>query len=197
MYDLYAADGLATGFDASPDVGLDPTTVGWTLLGSVDTRTLLGNNGQHGVSFTDDTGSLGDFRYFTMAAFAEPSTNPGFQWNFHTFFGEVDIIEVAGGPVDGLAGDFNGDGFVDAADYTVWRDNLGSSDESAFAPGTGSGNGSGIDGEDYNLWRANFGMTSGFGLVSAGPVAVPEPAAVTLLACVVGLSAFRIRKTRK
>ena len=26
---------------------------------------------------------------------------------------------------DSLAGDFNGDGTVDAADYTVWRDGLG------------------------------------------------------------------------
>src|SRR4029077_666443 len=29
--------------------------------------------------------------------------------------------------VGGLPGDFNNDGIVDAADYTVWRDHLGSS----------------------------------------------------------------------
>ena len=41
-----------------------------------------------------------------------------------------------------LAGDFNGDNVVDAADYVVWRNSGGS--QSA-----------------YDLWRANFGQTGG------------------------------------
>jgi hypothetical protein len=58
-------------------------------------------------------------------------------------------------------GDYNGDGSTDAADYTVWRDNLGAADESAFAPGTG--NGGGVDASDYVTWRTNFGATGGAG----------------------------------
>jgi hypothetical protein len=75
-----------------------------------------------------------------------------------------------------LAGDFNGDGIVDAADYTVWRDNLGAANESAFAPGTG--NGGGINASDYQLWRSQFG-TSAAALATAGSTsaAVPEPVA--------------------
>ncbi len=93
----------------------------------------------------------------------------------------------------GLQGDFNGDGFVDAADYTLWRDNLGATDESAFAEGTGNGIG-GIDADDYLLWRANFGNTNA-GSVGDSPSAVPEPATVCLaLLGVVSAAVFARRK---
>ena len=46
-------------------------------------------------------------------------------------------LSFGGGSV-GLAGDYNGNGTVDAADYVVWRDNLGAADESAL-----NGNGDG------------------------------------------------------
>jgi hypothetical protein len=71
-------------------------------------------------------------------------------------------------------GDFNGDGVVDAADYTVWRDNLGAADESAFA--AGAGNGGGIDATDYDVWRTQFGSNVP-GALSADSAAVPEPSA--------------------
>ncbi|TWT43117.1 G8 domain-containing protein [Botrimarina hoheduenensis] len=54
-------------------------------------------------------------------------------------------------------GDFNNDGVVDAADYTVWRDNLGASNENAIA---GNGDGGGITDADRLLWAANFGATA-------------------------------------
>jgi len=57
---------------------------------------------------------------------------------------------------DGLAGDFNNDGTVDAADYVIWRKMGGSP-------------------EQYNEWRANFGMSSPGG-GSFNVSAVPEPA---------------------
>lgn len=61
---------------------------------------------------------------------------------------------------DGLPGDFNGDGFVDAADYTVWRDGLGE----AFAQ------------NDYDTWAKNY-TTSTPGDPAA---AAPEPSAALL-----------------
>ena len=55
------------------------------------------------------------------------------------------------------AGDFNRNGIVDAADYTVWQDNLGG-DESALG---GNGDGSGIvDAGDLALWESSFGNTA-------------------------------------
>ena len=67
-----------------------------------------------------------------------------------------------------LAGDYNTDGIVDAADYTVWRDGLGSTYTEA----------------DYDVWKAHFGDALGgsgaIGLGGAYP-AVPEPATLVML----------------
>ncbi len=74
-----------------------------------------------------------------------------------------------------LAGDYNGDGAVDVADYTVWRDALGSTTNVA-ADGDGSGS---VDMADYALWAASYGAT----VASAGPArGVPEPLAIQLFA---------------
>ena len=52
-------------------------------------------------------------------------------------------------------GDYNLDGTVDLADYTVWRNNLGASGAPFI---TGDGNGDGlVDAADYLFWKANFG----------------------------------------
>ncbi len=53
-------------------------------------------------------------------------------------------------------GDYNVDGVVDAADYTVWRDQLGST-APAFSGADGDGSGI-VDQIDYDLWRANYGV---------------------------------------
>lgn len=69
---------------------------------------------------------------------------------------------------DAHLGDYNGDGTVDAADYTVWRDSLGSSGAGLAADGDGNNV---IDTNDYSIWRANYGNSSGAGSVSSVPEA--------------------------
>jgi autotransporter-associated beta strand protein len=80
----------------------------------------------------------------------------------------------------GLEGDYNEDGVVDAADYVVWRKNVGAE----TLPNRGQGVSGNVGDEDYNVWRSRFGDTSpggaGIGVSSA---AVPEPSA-SLLALV-------------
>ena len=66
----------------------------------------------------------------------------------------------------GVAGDYNNDGKVDAADYTVWRDHLGQT----FAlpnemPGVTTGM---VTQEDYDYWKAHFGAMAGSGAGSRG-----------------------------
>jgi serralysin len=78
-----------------------------------------------------------------------------------------------------LVGDYNQDGTVDAADYSVWRNSLGQTGTSLAADGDGNGR---IDAADFALWKSHFGMSSGAGGGSlAGGGSVPEPAGATLL----------------
>src|SRR5690606_17279994 len=77
-----------------------------------------------------------------------------------------------------LPGDFNGDGIVDAADYTVWRNNLGGDD--AVLGGNGHTNGV-VDTEDYLVWKDNFGKAAGAGAIELAATQVPEPSSVALI----------------
>ncbi len=73
-----------------------------------------------------------------------------------------------------IPGDYNVDGLVNAADYTVWRDNRGTS---AVLPNDPTG---GIIGAaQYNTWRTNFNAGGNFGPL--GATAVPEPASVVVM----------------
>lgn len=72
-----------------------------------------------------------------------------------------------------LTGDYNGDGVVDAADYTVWRAALTTQDLAA------DGNGNNVvDAGDFTVWRANYGQSSA---AASSAAAVPEPATCLLL----------------
>ncbi|WP_197529415.1 sulfatase-like hydrolase/transferase [Botrimarina mediterranea] len=74
-----------------------------------------------------------------------------------------------------LSGDYNGDGAVDAADYTTWRD----MDGQAVPAGTrADGNGDGMVNQlDYAVWSANYGQAFASG---ADSNATPEPTGASL-----------------
>jgi hypothetical protein len=85
------------------------------------------------------------------------------------------------------AGDYNGNGAVDAADYIVWRDLFGQNvsltaeNPAATTPGV-------VDEEDYVFWKSRFGQTAagGFDAVATGSAsgAVPEPTSLAVLSLV-------------
>jgi hypothetical protein len=100
-----------------------------------------------------------------------------------------------------VAGDFSGDGVVDAADYTVWRDNLDVSGLSLLADADGSGV---VDAQDYEWWRVNYSGPPGTsaGVRYMNPAAtsaqtlasVPEPTSLGLITSTIfsmGLAARR------
>ncbi|MEO1498898.1 MAG: hypothetical protein AAFV43_17310, partial [Planctomycetota bacterium] len=60
-----------------------------------------------------------------------------------------------------VSGDYNRDGVVDLADYTVWRDELGSGG-GVYAGADGTGDGS-VTNSDYNVWDDYFGSTATVG----------------------------------
>ncbi|MEM1028014.1 MAG: dockerin type I repeat-containing protein, partial [Planctomycetota bacterium] len=87
----------------------------------------------------------------------------------------------------GLAGDYNLDGVVNAADYTVWADNFGSSSNLAA-----DGNGDGVvNAADYTVWADNFGAQLG---TLNQPATIPEPGTLTCLLGALLLSSRRITK---
>lgn len=84
--------------------------------------------------------------------------------------------------------DANGDGLVDAADFTIWRDTEGSaSDLRADFSGNGL-----VDTLDYELWAAAFGVSS----ADVG-AALPEPASTLTLGAALAIGAVARRRNRR
>lgn len=105
------------------------------------------------------------------------------------------VVEYFFEEVQGVPGDFNNDGVVNTADYTVWRDNLGGTFDL-----NGNGNETGgsagvVDSADYTLWKQNFGNSTGaLQAVTHSNAAVPEPATAALvLLAAIGASLGRLR----
>ena len=88
-----------------------------------------------------------------------------------------------------LPGDYNQNGVVDAADYTVWRDRLGQTEP---LPNDDT---AGVGPDDYTRWVNNFGQSLGSGSGAASDLApgdspgakyaVPEPSNLGLLLAMV------------
>jgi hypothetical protein len=120
------------------------------------------------------------YRSYKVVFTAMRGTADEFQLADFQFFGQ--ILSAGSRP-----GDFNNNGTVDAADYTVWRNSLGAGNEAALQ---GNGDGGAVTQSDYELWRSKFGTVYG-GAASA----VPEPG----LACLAlgMIPAIARRRTRR
>ena len=85
-----------------------------------------------------------------------------------------------------LAGDYNDDGRIDAADFTVWRDNFGAPAGTLPNDATGLP----IGQSQYDVWAVNFGQSAVAGEFSTP--AVPEPSSLLfVLSLIVGFSRCR------
>lgn len=90
--------------------------------------------------------------------------------------------------LDFLPGDFDNSLTVDAADYTVWRDNLGATSGAGLAADHTGPNGHPdgvVDSHDFAVWQGNFGN---FLPQLQASTSVPEPTAWLVLA---GMLAIR------
>jgi probable HAF family extracellular repeat protein len=102
--------------------------------------------------------------------------------NHEAFVVLLDADEIELNPI---FGDYNDDGTVNAADYTVWRDQFGLLVE----PGTGpdANNNGFVDAFDRLIWQENFGDTS----LESVSLPVPEPRAIGLAIVVVIIASAR------
>lgn len=142
---------------------------------SGDSYTLLQTANSSGVN--------GEFKAVDLSL---APLSSGLTWDL-VYNADSVVLSVLG-DASALLGDYNDDGVVDAADYTVWRDNLGTSltlngeNPDATTPGV-------VDAEDYEFWKANFGASSGSG--SLAGTNVPEPNTLILALAIFGLVAGR------
>lgn len=100
--------------------------------------------------------------------------------------GEIEFTSEA------IEGDYNNDGVVNLADYTIWRNTLGSTGANLLADGDGSGT---VDSSDYTYWKDRFGNTSNSTSLEAAAQTVPEPTTFVILATV-GIAAIVVGNRR-
>jgi sugar lactone lactonase YvrE len=95
-----------------------------------------------------------------------------------------------------LPGDFNNNGAIDAADYTVWRNNFGTS---YHLHGNGDETGASrhvVDRADYDLWKDSYIDAATGSIFGAASSQVPEPSTI-VFAVVLGVCFFAHGQLRR
>ena len=153
--------------------GTDVVATNWAELNFAEWQTAYGGPGALGANIVGTNAVL--YLVLDEAYLDIQFTN----WGVGTGSGGAFAYMRAEPPAPEPTGDYNENEIVDAADYTVWRDTLGSMiDLRANGDDTGLSAGI-IDDADYNYWKARFGNMVPLGAASQA-AAVPEPSALAL-----------------
>jgi hypothetical protein len=118
-----------------------------------------------------DTLEVGEGDFRTVAVLGQSEISDRGEVVFWASFTDASAALLKSTRVAVLDGDYNLDGIVDAADYTTWRNEIGTDDR--FADGNVDGV---VDEHDYDVWKSNYGNTSLL-LNSQLSILVPEPSA--------------------
>jgi hypothetical protein len=81
-------------------------------------------------------------------------------------------------------GDYNGNGHIDAADYTVWRNSLGAAGPNLPADGDGDMD---VDHDDYVYWKNRYGQPIGSGAAASNEFNTPVPEPLNILSSVAAM----------
>lgn len=179
--DFFTFTGLAPGTHFVAKTALPPMSTVDTYLGWFD------DSGVKLAADDDSSGNSTSLLQGTVPASGKLTfaVTGGTDQNFegaHFQEGDYELqLEAESGHV---AGDYNGDGTVNAADYIVWRTAI---DRGGYVPAADGNGDNVVDAADYGYWRARYGNQSGSGLSAA---AIPEPATLVqlLAACAVSAS---------
>jgi hypothetical protein len=101
-------------------------------------------------------------------------------------FDSVSIVPTPVAP-PAQAGDFDGDGDVDGADFVAWQTNFPKATGAVLADGDADADGD-VDGADFVVWQTNFPFTP-----NPGASPVPEPSAIALTT-LAALTLFNVRR---
>lgn len=123
-----------------------------------------------------------------------PALADGLAWKVMKSSNSLSLLVESTGS-DTLLGDYNLNGIVDAADYTVWRNSVGQAGAGLAADGNHDEI---IDGLDYGVWKSHYGefTPTGGGGGAAVAVAAPEPCAICLAVIGAMLLSWRSHSTQ-
>jgi hypothetical protein len=159
-----ADDGDFLAFIATGDT--TPSTLSFPGADYVDLEVMLHDS--DGTVLSNDllpaSLDLADFEGAELFLSSEGSTaEPPYYFLLYEVRALITSITAVSAPDP--TGDFNDDGVVDAADYTVWRDGLGKT----------------YNENDYFFWRDNYGDTVAASMESSSAKTVPEPTSFVLV----------------
>jgi hypothetical protein len=178
-------------YDLSGNGFIDATHE-WSKLSSTSTELTEGVFSPPGTG-----GSLIGLRSITLGPIWNPGVVPYTDLAFSIL---QDSGPVTVNVQTAVAGDYNHNGTVDQADYTIWRQNFGST---TLLDADGNLNGV-VDAADYAIWRKNFGKSwpgagssvgggQSLGLFNSS---VPEPTSGALIWLAGSAFLLRVRRRR-
>jgi endonuclease I len=184
LFNLVSTIGFTADLDFDSVLGSgDVGTLGTNLAGSAGSLTLDAGTSQSFMAMLN-TAAVGTFAA-TYTLMLSDENLPG-ALNMVLTLSLAGVVEAAAN----LAGDYNLDGSVDAADYVVWRATNGQ----GVTPYSGAdGDGSGmVDDLDYLVWTSHYGEAAG--AAGAHVTMVPEPGSLWL--AFVALIVWRVKNLR-
>ena len=131
-----------------------------------------------------DWGSLAG----TFAALDLPSLGGSMQWDVSQLY-TLGMLTVS----PGLLGDYNNDGTVNAADYTVYRNRKAGIGGNTLPYGDDT---PGVGFDDYTRWKTHYGESNGMGSSLDDTAEVPEPSPFLLNSMVATYALMRRRRSR-